>query len=77
MFERLPSQTQLRAQKAYEQFRADPSHPGLRFKRVSDEDPLYSVRIGTDYRALGMLKGNTVTWFWIGTHDDYEHLLNS
>jgi hypothetical protein len=27
------------------------------------------------YRALGLLKGDTVTWFWIGTHDEYERLL--
>ncbi len=24
------------------------------------------------YRALGILEENTVTWFWIGDHDEYE-----
>jgi len=24
---------------------------------------------------LDLLKGDTVTWFWIGTHDEYERLL--
>lgn len=24
------------------------------------------------YRALGILEENTVTWFWIGGHDEYE-----
>jgi hypothetical protein len=42
---------------------------------VSDEDPLYSVRIGTNHRALGLLKGDTITWFWIGTHDEYERVI--
>jgi hypothetical protein len=72
LLQRLPGPTQVRAHKAYEQFRTD---PGLRFKRVSNEDPLYSVRIGTDHRALGLLKGDTITWFWIGSHEEYERLL--
>ncbi|WP_442947818.1 hypothetical protein [Nostoc sp.] len=25
-----------------------------------------------NYRAIWVLEGNTVTWFWIGSHDDYE-----
>lgn len=25
-----------------------------------------------DFRALGILEGSTVTWFWIGNHDEYE-----
>jgi len=47
----------------------------LRFKRVSDDEPIYSVRIGVHYRAVGILKADTITWFWIGSHDDYERLL--
>ena len=30
------------------------------------------VRISLGYRALGILDGATVTWFWIGGHRDYE-----
>jgi hypothetical protein len=29
------------------------------------------------YRALGLLEGDTVTWFWIGGHDDYDLLLRN
>lgn len=36
---------------------------------------LYSVRIGLSYRAVGLLKADTVTWFWIGTHDEYDRLI--
>jgi len=71
----LPGETQLRARKAFEQFRADPAHPGLHFKRVNNEDPIYSVRIGSNHRALGLLKGDTITWFWVGTHDGYERVI--
>ncbi|WP_442947714.1 hypothetical protein [Nostoc sp.] len=30
------------------------------------------MRVTRGYRALGVLKGDTVTWFWIGSHDNYE-----
>jgi len=74
-FAALPSEVQWRARSAYALFRANPKHPGLRFKRVHATRAVYSVRVGLAYRALGMLEGETVIWFWIGTHADYERLL--
>lgn len=71
----LPSEIRQRARHAYKLWRDKPAHPSLFFKRVKDGQPLYSVRIGLGYRALGLLKADTVTWFWIGTHDEYDHLL--
>jgi len=53
----------------------NPEAPGLYFKRVGKNRPVYSVRIGEGYRALGLLHGNTVTWFWIGAHDEYIRML--
>ena len=35
---------------------------------------VYSVRIGVHYRALELLKQNTIYWFWIGTHAEYDRL---
>ena len=29
------------------------------------------------YRALGIMTGDTVVWFWIGTHADYEQILKA
>ena len=34
-----------------------------------------SVRIDLDWRAAGILDGDVVVWFWIGSHADYEQLL--
>ena len=34
-----------------------------------------SGRDNSSYRTLGLLHGDTVTWFWIGTHDEYEQIL--
>ena len=62
---------QVSARRAYAQFSTGPNHPSLNFKRVDRNDPVFSVRIGIHYRALGLLDGDTVTWFWIGIHDDY------
>ena len=27
------------------------------------------------YRALGLLEDDEITWFWIGTHTEYDRLL--
>ena len=61
---------------AYKRFVAEPAHPGLRFKRVHETDPIYSVRISIDYRAMGVRDGDEVVWFWIGSHAEYEKLLS-
>jgi hypothetical protein len=71
----LPPEIRQRAQQAYELWRDNPAHPSLFFKRVKESQPVYSVHISMGYRALGLLKGDTVTWFWIGTHDEYDRLL--
>jgi hypothetical protein len=71
----LPPEIRQRARQAYKLRRDNPAHPSLFFKRVKESQPIYSVRIGLGYRALGLLKGDTVTWFWIGTHDEYDRLI--
>ncbi len=73
-FYALPRNVRRRAVRAYQLWRNDPSHPGLEFKRVSRNRPVYSVRVD-GYRVLGLLEGDTVTWVWIGKHDEYERLL--
>ncbi len=77
LFAQLPADAQRQTRAAYRLFLQDPRHPGLHFKRVSPTDPhLYSARVGARYRALGTLDGDTVTWFWIGSHDEYDRLLS-
>ncbi|WP_438834736.1 ParE family toxin-like protein [Chryseosolibacter histidini] len=53
----------------------EPFHPGLAFKQISTHQSIYSVRIGLSYRALGIKEGNSVVWFWIGSHEDYNTLI--
>jgi mRNA-degrading endonuclease RelE of RelBE toxin-antitoxin system len=71
LYARLPRRVQQQARKAYQFWKENPSHPSLHFKRVDDEEPIYSARVSDNYRVLGI----TVIWYWIGTHDEYELLL--
>lgn len=71
----LPSHVLRQARDAYELFQDDASHPGLHFKKVHSDPPVYSARVGIGYRAGGVLQGDTVIWFWIGSHADYDKLL--
>ncbi|MEG4457587.1 ParE family toxin-like protein [Microcoleus sp. N9_A1] len=75
LFADLPEQVQQQTRGAYRQFKEDPSHPSLRFKKVHPDLPIYSARISKNYRAVGQLDGDTVIWFWVGSHTDYDRLL--
>ena len=44
-FAQLPSDIQSQARQAYQLFQDNPGHPGLRFKRVHQTEPIYSVRV--------------------------------
>jgi hypothetical protein len=66
---------QQRARKAYQMWKTNPNAPGLHFKRVSEAEPIYSARVSEDYRVLGLMEGDTVVWFWIGGHNEYERML--
>jgi len=75
LFAHLPQDVQLVAHRAYEQFRADPSYPGLDFKQVSRKGPTYSARVGIHYHALAVRKEAYWLRFWIGPHAEYDRLL--
>ena len=75
LYNRLPPSIQKSAKQAYARFRQNPNHPSLRLKKVHTTREIYSVRVTEDYRALGVREGDTIVWFWIGSHADYERLL--
>ena len=68
----LPEEIKRSAQKVYRLWSQNPWHPSLRFKCINEQENIWSVRITRGYRALGIMEGDTVTWFWIGNHDDYK-----
>lgn len=71
----LDEDTKRQARKAFRLWEENPFHPSLHFKCVNREESIWSVRISLGCRALGILEGDTVTWFWIGSHDAYKLLL--
>jgi mRNA-degrading endonuclease RelE of RelBE toxin-antitoxin system len=75
-FAALPKQVQEQTRDAYRQFKENPNYPSLRFKKVHPELPIYSARISNNYRAVGQLDGDTVIWFWVGSHAEYDRLLS-
>lgn len=75
LYESLPKPIQEKPRAAYGLWSDNPTHPSLRFKKVHIKLPIYSVRIDIDWRAVGILHGDEVVWFWIGSHAEYEQLL--
>ena len=75
LFAKLPSDVQKQALKANRLFEENPSYPSLQFKPINKEKSRYSVRVNKSYRAVGTWKGDTIFWYFIGTHADYDHLL--
>ncbi|MDA0737631.1 MAG: hypothetical protein O2999_00525 [Nitrospirae bacterium] len=71
-YARLPEEAKQAARKAFHLWRNTPFHPSLHFKCVNRKEGIWSARITIGYRALGILDGDTITWFWIGNHQDYE-----
>ena len=59
-FRALTPEVRQRARRAYRLWRENPDLPGLRFKRVGTDVP---IRIGRDYRALGLVEGDIIYWY--------------
>ena len=68
----LDEEIKQRARKAYRLWKQNPFHPSLHFKCINRKENIWSVRINQSYRAVGIFEEDTMTRFWIGSHDDYE-----
>jgi hypothetical protein len=77
LFYALPADIQKLAAKNYDLWCRNPHHPSLHFRRLQGSKDRFSGRVGDHYRALGRLAGDTMTWVWIGTHSDYDRLVDS
>ena len=71
-YRELPEAVRKLADENFELLKTDPHHPSLHFKKINQ---LWSVRVGLRYRALGLDRGETLVWFWIGSHADYDRLV--
>ena len=77
LYRLMPDDIRKEARQAYRFWLVDPRHNSLQFKKVDAASNVYSVRIGKGYRILGRLEGDTLIWFFIGTHADYLRRLAS
>ena len=71
----LPQTVRQVADKNFQLLESTPDHPSLQLKRI---DHYWSVRAGIRYRALGVddpEESNTILWFWIGSHAEYDRLI--
>jgi hypothetical protein len=73
LYNALPAQIQQAARKNFQLFKTDPFHRSLRFKLLGGD--VWSARVNDDYRAVCRRRGDTVFWFWIGKHGNYDDLL--
>ena len=73
LYKRIPRNAQRAADKQFDLFRKDPTHPSLHLKPVGG---LWSARINDAYRALAVREDDVFYWFWVGPHDQYERLIN-
>jgi len=72
LFAELPEEVQDFAIEKYELFQKDPYHPSLGFRA---KGRAWTVEIGRSYRAIAYRSENHLTWFWIGSHEDYNKVL--
>jgi mRNA-degrading endonuclease RelE of RelBE toxin-antitoxin system len=73
-YEQLDDRTREAARKAYRLFEQDPGHPSLQFKKLGGYERIWSVRISAQYRAVGERHADTISWAWIGTHNEFDKL---
>ncbi len=70
-FAKLPDPVKEQARRCYQVWRDNPAHPRLHFKQIHGQEGVFSIRIG-----LGLVEGDTISWFWIGSHAGYDKLIS-
>jgi hypothetical protein len=76
-YDALPVEIRKQAREAYRLFQQDSHHPSLHYKRIHSTKPIFSVRISKNYRSVGILQGDEIIWFWIGSHAEYDRLVKA
>ncbi|MGL4514649.1 MAG: hypothetical protein ACRCT8_16290 [Lacipirellulaceae bacterium] len=72
-YRRLPAEVQRLADKQHRLLVGNLNHPSLQFKKAGG---FWSARIGLHHRALAVERDDAMVWVWIGSHDEYDRLLD-
>lgn len=76
-FDELPPEIRKLAEKNYQLWKENPQHPGLRFKKIHAELPIFSFRVGMQYRTVGVeTNDGKIVWFWVGSFEHFEKQIN-
>jgi hypothetical protein len=73
-YRKLPEEIRRIADKNFELMKVDPRHPSLRLKKIG---PLWSVRVGLQWRALAKERQEGLIWVWVGHHSEYDRWLKA
>lgn len=73
-YDSLPNRVQQLADRNFEILKENPNHPSLHFKKIGR---YRSVRVGIRYRALAVEIKDGLLWFWIGSHSEYDKIVNT
>jgi len=76
LYRQLDPEIRRKVLRAHKLFLNNPRHGSLRFKRVKGRRYVYSARIDENFRVLGELNGDTITWHWIGPHNQYDRMIS-
>jgi hypothetical protein len=71
-YDRLPETIRGIADRNFALLKQNPQHPSLHFKKIGR---FHSVRVGLRYRALALEIDDGLLWFWIGSHAEYDKLI--
>ncbi|MFA5832395.1 MAG: hypothetical protein WDA22_02855 [Bacteroidota bacterium] len=71
LYDTLPLRVRKFADHNFSIIKEYPDHPLLRLLKV---EGIWSMRIGSRYRALAVEDKDTIIWFWIGKHKHYTTL---
>ena len=72
LYDELPTAVQEVADKNFGLLKSNSKHPSLHLKQVGK---YWSVRVGRKYRAMGVDIDEGILWFWIGTHSEYDKMI--
>ncbi len=73
-YEALPDELKRLADKNFDLPKQDARHPSLQLKKVRR---FWSVRVGLHHRSLAVEQAGDLVWFWIGTHAEYDKLVEN
>lgn len=72
-FDDLPAEIRKLAEQNYQSWKDNPRNPGLRFKQIHKEMPIFSFRVGMRHRTVGVeTDDGRIVWFWVGSFDTFR-----